>query len=121
MRKFLVIAIPVVILAISILIMLSGSFFKMARSSNDNVPLQIDSTTKAVLSDNWTLAEENANKLETAWTTIVKRIQFSCERDEMHALSVSIARLKAAVTLKDKTSALLELNEAEQHWHDLGR
>lgn len=121
MRRFLVISIPIILLVICILIMLSGSFFKKPRGDWDDVIKHINTTTEAIMSDNWILAEENTNKLDTAWTTVTKRIQFSCERDEIHAVGVSIARLKAAVTAKDKTSALLELSEAEEHWEDLGR
>ncbi len=121
MRRFLVISIPIILLTICVLIMLSGSFFKKPRGDWDDVIKHIDTTTEAIMSDDWILAEENSNKLDTAWTAVTKRIQFSCERDEIHALGVSIARLKAAITAKDKTSALLELSEAEEHWDDLGK
>lgn len=121
MRKFFEIFIPVAIIIISILIMLSGSFFKKSLLGWDNVPVHIDTITKNVMSDDWQGAEQNTLKLEKAWKTVNRRIQFSCERDEMHAFSVAIARLKAAVTANDKTSALMELNEAAQHWEDLGR
>jgi hypothetical protein len=121
LRRFLVISIPIILLTICVLIMLSGSFFKKPRGDWDDVIKHIDTTTEAIMSDDWILAEENSNKLDTAWTAVTKRIQFSCERDEIHALGVSIARLKAAITAKDKTSALLELSEAEEHWDDLGK
>lgn len=121
MRKFFVIFTPIAILTIFILIMLSGPFFKKSRGDWDNVPKHMDIITKAVTSDNWTLAEQNTSELETAWKAVVKRVQFSSERDEINALSVSIARLKASITAKDKTSALMELGETAQHWDDLGK
>lgn len=121
MRKFFVIFTPVVILAISIFIMLSCSFFKKPKGDLDNIPKHIDIITEAVTSDNWLLAEQNMSELESGWETVIKRVQFSCERDEINALNVSIARLKASVTAKDKTSALIELSEAMQHWNDLGK
>lgn len=121
MKKFLVISIPIILLTICVLIMLSGPFFKKPRGDWDNVIKYMDTTTKAIMSDNWILAEENTSKLDTAWMSVSKRIQFSCERHEINSLNVSIARLKAAITVKDKTSALLELSEAEEHWRDLGR
>jgi hypothetical protein len=119
MRKFFVIFTPIAIIAVSMIIMLSGSFLKRPRGEWDNVPKHIDTTTKAVISDDWTLAEQNESKLETAWKAVVKRIQFSSERDEINALSVSIARLKASINAKDKASALMELSETDQHWDDL--
>lgn len=121
MRKFFVIFIPIAFLVISILIMLSGQFFKNPRGDWDNVPKHMDTITKAVTSDNWTLAGQNTDELETAWKAVIKRIQFSSERDEMNALSVSIARLKACINSKNKDSALIELSEAKQHWKDLGK
>lgn len=119
MRKFFVIFTPIAIIAVSMIIMLSGSFLKRPRGEWDNVPKHIDTTTKAIISDDWTLAEQNESKLETAWKAVVKRIQFSSERDEINALSVSIARLKASINAKDKASALMELSETDQHWDDL--
>lgn len=121
MRKFFVIAIPIFIIGISMLIMLSGPFFKRSSGDWDNVPKHMNKITKAVTEDNWALAEQNTGDLETAWKAVIKRVQFSSERDEINAISVSIARLKAAITAEDKTSALLELNEAGQHWDDLGK
>lgn len=121
LKKFLVILIPIILLTICILTMLSGPFLKKPRGDYDNVVKHIDTTTNAVMSDNWILAEQNTSKLDKAWITVTKRIQFSCERNEINALNVSIARLKAAINAKDKTSALLELSEAEEHWRDLGK
>lgn len=121
LRRFLVISIPIILLTICVLIMLSGSFFKKPRGDWDNVIKHMDTTTEAIMSDNWVLAEENVSKLDTAWIAVTKRIQFSCERDEIHELGVSVARLKAAITAQDKVSALLELSEAKEHWRDLGR
>lgn len=121
MRKFLVIFIPAVILVISIFVMLSGPLFKNPTGYSDNVPMHMDAVEKAVASSDWTSAKQSTNKLDTAWKSVIKRIQFSCERDEINALNVSIARLKASISAKDKTSALLELTEAQQHWADLGK
>lgn len=121
MRKFFVILIPIAILAISILLMLSSPFLKKPRGEGDDVPKCMDKVTKAITLDNWTLAKQNTSELETAWKTVVKRVQFSSERDEINALSVSIARLKAAIASKDKTSSLIELSEVGQHWNDLGK
>lgn len=121
MRKFFIIFIPVFIIAISMLIMLSGSFLKKPSGEWDNVVKHMDKITEAVTADNWTEAGKNTGDLEKAWKVIVNRVQFSSERDEIKSLSVSIARLKAAIIAEDKTSALMELNEAGQHWYDLGK
>lgn len=77
--------------------------------------------TKAVTSDEWTLAEQDTSELETAWKAIVKWVQFSSERDEINALNISIARLKSSISSKDKILSLMELSETRQHWEDLGK
>lgn len=119
MRRFFVIFTPIAIIAMSIIVSLGGTFLKQPRGDLDNVPKYIEATTKAVMSDDWTLAEQNESKLETAWKTVVKRIQFSGERDEIHNLTVSINRLKASITAKDKSAALMELSESDEHWDGL--
>ena len=119
MRKFFVIFAPIVIIAISIIVALSGTFLKKPMKGWDNVPEHMEITTKAIMADDWALAELSESKLETAWKTVIKRIQFSGERDEMHELTVSIFRLKASITSKDKSSALMELSEAKEHWDGL--
>mgnify|MGYP002409964906 CR=1 FL=1 len=119
MRRFFVIFTPIAIIAMSIIISLSGGFLKHPQGDWDNVPKYLETTTKAVMSDDWTLAEQNESKLETAWKTVAKRIQFSGERGEIHNLTVSINRLKASITAKDKSAALMELSESNEHWDGL--
>lgn len=101
--------------------MLSGQFFKNPRGDWDNVPKHMDIISQAIISDNWTLAGKNADELESAWKYILKRVQFSGERDEINDLNVSIARLKASISSRDKNSSLVELSETRQHWIDLGK
>lgn len=121
MRRFFVIFIPTAILIVSIFIMIGSPFFKKSRGDWDNVPKYIDTITTAVKSDNWTVAEQNASNLESAWDVVLKRAQYSIERDEINSLNVSIARLKAAITAQDKSASLIELGEAKEHWDDLGK
>lgn len=101
--------------------MLSGPFLKKPRGDFDNVLKNIDLTTNAVISEDWSLAAQDVSKLDASWKVVVKRIQFSSERTEINNISLSIARLKACITAKDKSSALIELNSAKEHWEDLGK
>lgn len=101
--------------------MISSQFFKKPRGDWDNVPKHIENIKKSVISEDWRLAEQETKKLDTAWETIIKRIEFSSERNEINSLTLSIARLKASITAKDKTSSLVELSTAMQHWDDLGK
>lgn len=121
MRKFFVIFTPVAILVVSILIMLSGTYFKKSTGDWDNIPKHLDTITTAVSSGDWALAAQDTSELETAWKSIIKKVQYSSERSEINDLSVSLARLKGTIAAKDTTSALIELSEAGQHWDDLAK
>lgn len=120
MRKFLVITIPIVTIAIFILVMLSGDFLKRPLGKNDNIPETIQLIIDDIQADKWAEADEKTTQLSKSWDKIVKRVQFSSERDEINALDVSIARLHGAIWSKDKSGSLKELCEAYEHWDELG-
>ncbi|EHJ02229.1 hypothetical protein CDLVIII_5761 [Clostridium sp. DL-VIII] len=121
MRKFLVISIPIVALFSFVLIMLSGGFLKNPLGKNDNIPESIQLIAQDVKSENWESANKNTDDLSNTWDKIVKRVQFSSERDEINAFDTSLARLRGAITAKDMSASLIELNEAYEHWDGLGK
>lgn len=121
MRRFLVISIPIVTVALFILIMLSDKYFKKSLSNDDNIPVSIDLVRKEIEDDNWKDAHEKTNQLSSAWDKVAKRVQFSAEKDEINDFNKSIARLRGAITAKDKSNAFMELNEAYEHWVNLGK
>jgi restriction endonuclease len=117
----MVVAIPIVTLVIFILVMLSGDFLKRPLGEKDNIPQIISNISDDILKDNWKGVEEKTDELETVWKKLVKRVQFSSERDEINSFDTSIARLKGAIKLKNREDALMEISEALEHWKDLGR
>lgn len=121
MRKFLVVSIPIVTLSFFILVMLSGNYLKRPLGNDDNVPMSIQIVIEDVNNGRWKEAYKNTEKLSNAWKKVIKRVQFSSERDEINALSTSIARLRGAISAQDKSSALIELNAAYEHYNGLGR
>ena len=120
MRKFLVITIPIVTLSLFILIMLSSSLLKGSLGKDDNIPKSIQLIIQDIDSENWEDANNKTDKLSTTWEKVVKRVQFSSERDEINSFSTNIARLRGAIMAKDKSSSFAELNEAYDHWKELG-
>ena len=120
MRKFLVITIPIVTLAFFILIMLSSSILKGPLGKDDNIPESIDLIVQDIDSEDWEEANNKTENLSITWEKIVKRVQFSSERDEINSFSTNIARLRGAIMAKDKSSSFAELNEAYDHWKELG-
>lgn len=121
MRKFMVAAIPIATLILFIGIMLSGDFLKRPLTQKDNIPQMIQSISDNVLMEQWDEAENGTKELETAWKTIVHRVQFSSERDEINNFGTCLARLKGTMKTHDKSSAIMELCEALDHWNNLGR
>ena len=121
MRKFMVAAIPIITLAIFVLIMLSGDFLKKPLGEDDDVPKTIDQLIESVEQGKWEQATNETEALVALWKRIVKRVQFSSERDEINFFSTNIARLRGAVLAKDKSGALMELKEAYDHWEELGQ
>ncbi|BCZ49113.1 hypothetical protein psyc5s11_51800 [Clostridium gelidum] len=121
MRKFLVITIPIVTLAFFVLIMLSSSILKGSLGKDDNIPESIELIIQDVESENWESASDKTENLSNVWEKVVKRIQFSSERDEINSFDTSIARLRGAIMAKDKSSSFMQLNEAYEHWEGLGK
>jgi hypothetical protein len=120
MRKFIVIAIPIAALAIFVCIMISGSFLKKPFGKNDNVAQTIEIIIEDVSNEAWDEVVVEVDELDRAWKKVKKRIQFSEERDEINFITSNIARLRGAVSAKDKSDALIELNDAYNHWIELG-
>lgn len=120
MRKFLVITIPIATLTVFILIMFSSNILKYAFGNDASIPDSIQSIIQDIESENWDAANYKTDKLKTTWEKVVKRIQFSSERDELNSFSTNIARLHGSIKAKDKSNSYSELNEALDHWTELG-
>jgi len=121
MRRFLVIAIPIVTLVFFVMVMLSGDILKQSLGKEDNIPQSIETIIQDVNHENWEAANQNTDNLNRVWDKVVTRVQFSSERDEINAFSMNIARLRGAIQAKDKSFVLTELSEAYEHWKELGK
>lgn len=121
MKKFLVIAIPIVALISFVIIMLSGTTIKKSSIQGSTIPESIQLIANDIESENWSGANEKTKILSNSWDKMTKRIQFSSERDEINSFDVNLARLKGAIIAKDKSASLMELSEAYEHWDGLGK
>ncbi|MBB2183221.1 DUF4363 family protein [Lachnospiraceae bacterium MD1] len=120
MRRFLTVAIPTFSIAIFICIMLSSGYLKKPFGEKDNISQFIYDIKQAVANEEWDVASNKIEILNSAWKDMIFRIQFSSERDEINYLSTSIARLRGAIEAEDKAFALVELNEAYNYWVNIG-
>ena len=121
MRRFMVIAIPIVTLTLFVLIMLSNNFLKRPLGENDNIPKQIQIIEGHIDSGKWEEVSKQTDELEQIWQRVVKRVQFSGERDEINGFNMSIVRLRGAIMAQDKANAFIELSEAHEHWKQIGK
>ncbi len=121
MRKFLIITIPIVTMVLFIFVMESDNILKRPLGNNDSIPQSINAVINDIQSSDWDKAEKDTNNLSEVWKKIVRRVQFSSERDEINAFSINLARLRGSILAKDKAGAFSELYEAYEHWEDLGK
>ncbi len=119
MKRLKYYAFMVVLFALFIFIMNGGDLFKKPLGSGDDFMLYMNQLENNICTKEWQTASINYENLHRAWKKIVPRIQYSVEKDEINAIDVNLARLKICINSQDKTLALLELNEAREHWHDL--
>ncbi len=121
MRKFLVISIPIVTIVFFVFLMQSGNFLKQPFGNEEGVPAKLEQMIQEVQKENWDSALNHWDGLARDWDKVVKRVQFSAERNEINDFTVSIARLRGAIEAQDKSSGLQLLYEAYEHWEDLGQ
>jgi len=120
-KKFFVVSIPIVTLGLFILIMVSGNYLKRPLGNDDNIPALVEVINNNIMEEKWEKASTNTEKLNDAWEKVIKRIQFSSERDEINAFTMNVARLRGAIRAQDKAISLSELSEAFEHWKQLGK
>jgi len=121
MRRFLVISIPIVTLIFFVLVMMSNGVLKQPFGDDDNIPLSIETLIQDVNNENWEAANKDTDQLDRAWEKVIKRVQYSSERNEIDDFTINIARLRGAIQAQDKSSGLQELSEAYLHWKYLGK
>lgn len=120
MEKIIKRIIPIVVLAIFVAVMTSGSLLKRPFGRSDNVSEYALSLKKDVLNENWNQADTDLSKLKHAWYTVEKRVQFSVERNELTIIEICISHIDGAMLTHDKTAILMELSEIMEHFDELG-
>lgn len=121
MRKFVYYSIPIITLVLFVLVMLSGTYLKKPRSTEDNFPQHLEAVKTHISNEQWDNAASDIDKLYTAWKKVARRVQFSSERDEMNDIDINLSRLRGAIDAKDKSIALVEISEARMHWDNLDK
>ncbi|NLB88018.1 MAG: DUF4363 family protein [Syntrophomonadaceae bacterium] len=119
MQKFFYYLIAFTILLTFVAIMNSGDYLRKPTSNQDNVALHVNNIEKNILDENWEKVSHDYEQLKKSWEIVVKRIQFSVEKDEINYIKMNMARLGAYIKVEDQAGALAELYELEEHWNNL--
>lgn len=121
MQKILYYAATFSLLLIFVFILNSGDTAKKPWGTDDDFVLYAARLQKDMEKGDFKKAKSDLNQLQKAWQQIVARIQYSVEKDEINAIYVNLARIKAHIKNKDPEPALVEIEEMWNHWHHLNQ
>lgn len=122
MKKFILYKIiPLMIVTVFVGIMQSGMILKQPLTKKDDVIFYMNTAEEQVKSEQWENALQALNKMEKANEKVVKRIQYSVERDELDSLTTSMKKAAGYIKAHEKGGALAELSEARYLWNGLGK
>ncbi|NLW56843.1 MAG: DUF4363 family protein [Firmicutes bacterium] len=119
MRRLLFYLVPSLFLLSSVLVMLSGSYIKKAGGTDDQVLYYLEAIKNEVTSGQWEAAEENLENLKLVWKKVLPKLQFSIDREEAIQINIRLARLQGYLAGCDPATALAELYEINERWHNL--
>lgn len=121
MKKFILYKIiPLLIISVFVCIMQSGMALKQPLSKKDDVIFYMDAVEEHIISEQWEIALELLIEMEKAHEIVVKRIQYSVERDELDSLTTSMKKAGGYIRAQEKGGALAELSEVRYLWNGLG-
>ncbi|HEX6972724.1 MAG TPA: hypothetical protein VF234_10945 [Limnochordia bacterium] len=121
LRRIAAYAVPVVILAGFLAVMISDEWLRGPFSADDDVQAKLERLQQAVIAGDWEGAAREHVALEASLRRVIGRVQFSIERDQINRLRLEIAGLGGAIAARDSAAALVELSEAAAVWQGLGQ
>lgn len=118
-NKFIKYLVPVSLLALFVIVMLSGKYLKQPRNSSDDMMAFVYSAIDNCKAENWDQVQYDTDNIKKAWEKIQKRIQFSVERGQLYDMEINIARIRGAAKARDKNNLMIELTEIIENWNEL--
>jgi hypothetical protein len=119
-RKWMITVSTVLILAVFIVVMAGGKWFKQPFGEDDQLLQAVKQLEKNVQDKKWSEAKERSEYTERAWNKIVNRIQFSMEREYMYDISGTLSRIKGGVQVEDDKAIMEEIYFFYGLWENLG-
>jgi len=120
LKRVLLIALPVGLIALFIAVMLSAAVLKHPLGGDDDVPGCLSRVEAHVMDEQWQEALEGAGKLADAFNRVTVRVQFSAQFHDILDLRAAIARAEGFVRAHDRAGTMAELAEARTLWDRIG-
>ncbi|SDI26175.1 DUF4363 family protein [Natribacillus halophilus] len=117
MRTFLLYAIPITFIIVSVAVITSGSWIK---ESDEDLLLYVQNIEAYAKEENWEEAEREQAHAKVVWDRIAKRVQFSVPRNDVLAISESLSRMKGGIEQEDADSIVPEAYHFYELWETLG-
>ncbi|MFZ3591640.1 DUF4363 family protein [Bacillus sp. DJP31] len=121
MKKFLLYFIPIFTITSFIFILNSGFWLKKPFGNDDQLYEAVHKIEVAVKEKQWDTAKENIEYAETAWRKIVRRIQFSVEKEYIIDISGTLSRIKGVIEGKDEKAIMEETYYFYELWDNLAK
>jgi hypothetical protein len=120
LRRVVLYIIPVLTLAAVVLFLNGGQYLKKPVEDTNDFPRCLQLLKEDINNEDWEAAGSDLDKLQASWNRVLTRIQYGVNRNEVHQINIRISRIRGAIQARDKTAALIEINELENHWNALG-
>jgi hypothetical protein len=120
LKRVLLVALPVGLIALFIAVMLSAAVLKHPLRSDDDVPAWLSRVEAHVMSGQWQEALEGAGKLADALSKVTVRVQFSAQLHDILDLRTAISRAEGFIKAQNRAGAMAELAEATTLWDRIG-
>lgn len=111
--------IVIVVLSVFILIMNAGGVLKKPFAQDDDFLGTLTQYEQSIQSENWEEADIQLHELETAWSKIQSRIQFSVEKGRLYELESSMATLHGTNAAQDKKLTIIEIEKLKDFFDHL--
>ena len=120
LKRVLLVALPVGVIALFIAVMLSAAVLKHPFGSDDDVPGWLSRVEAHVMDEQWHEALEGARRLADALSRVIVRVQFSAQFHDILDLRAAIARAEGLIRAQNRAGAMAELAEATTLWDRIG-
>ena len=111
---------PILILAVSVLGMNSGTILKRPMGNDDRVEASIQSVMDLAAAGRWSEASTAMEQAHSSWRKVKGRIHFTSATDEIELFDLELAGLQGAVEGGDTNQVRIAVRRLMALWEDLG-